>query len=166
MFGRVRYWMAVLALLPLWAQAEDQAVTVTVRSLTTQVANDMALAALADCDKKGYKTAVAVVGRDGHMLAFVRDPLAGPHTVDVSYEKAYAAASFQSPTLEMREMEPLNFAPRVMLVGGGVPIDIGGNFYGAIGVSGAPPRKVLGDIDDECARAGIDALREVIEFAQ
>ena len=72
----------------------------------------------------------------------------------------------QERLLEMREMEPLNFAPRVMLVGGGVPINIGGNFYGAIGVSGAPPRKVLGDIDDECARAGIDAVREAIEFAE
>ena len=47
-----------------------------------------------------------------------------------------------------------------------MPVQIGGHYYGAIGVSGAPVEKISGDVDDACARAGIDAIREDIEFAE
>jgi uncharacterized protein GlcG (DUF336 family) len=54
----------------------------------------------------------------------------------------------------------------VLLIGGGVPVEAGGLHLGGIGVSGALRRKVTGDVDDECARAGIEAVRTDIEFAQ
>jgi uncharacterized protein GlcG (DUF336 family) len=63
-------------------------------------------------------------------------------------------------------LEHLNYAPGVLLLGGGVPVQIGGHYYGAIGVSGAPAEKIAGDIDDACARAGIAAIREDIEFSE
>lgn len=160
------FCMCLLGMFPLGVVAEEAPATVTLKSLSARVAADLAMAALKDCDKKGYKTAVAVVGRDGNLLAFVRDPLAGPHTIDVSYQKGYAAASFQTPTLQMSELRFLSHAPRVLIAGGAVPISIGGEFYGSVSVAGAPPRKVQGDIDDECARAGIEAVRETIEFAE
>ena len=63
-------------------------------------------------------------------------------------------------------LEHLKNAPGVLLLGGGVPVQIGGHFYGAIGVSGAPAEMISGDVDDACARAGIDAIREDNEFAE
>ena len=99
-------------------------------------------------------------------MAFARDPLAGPHTIDVSQGKAYAAATFVTPTSEMMTNEHLRFAPRALLIGGGVPISIGGHLYGAVGVSGAPARKTTGDVDEECAQAEIDAIREELEFME
>jgi uncharacterized protein GlcG (DUF336 family) len=45
-------------------------------------------------------------------------------------------------------------------VGGGLMIEAGGSLLGAIGVSGAPGGKE----DDVCAAAGIDAIRDDIEF--
>lgn len=63
-------------------------------------------------------------------------------------------------------LEHLKNAPGFLLLGAGVPVQIGGHFYGAIGVSGAPAEKISGDVDDACARAGIDAIREDIEFAE
>ena len=147
------------------ALAADELV-VSTKSLSLQAANRMAVAAAEACEAMGYRVGVAVVDRGGNLQAFVRDPLAGPHTIDVATQKAYASASFQTPTLAMGDMPTLNHAPRVLLVGGGVPIDIGGVFYGGIGVSGAPRREVAGDVDDECARAGIEAVRADIEFTQ
>jgi len=59
----------------------------------------------------------------------------------------------------------LIYAPRVLLLGGGVPIQTSGYFYGGIDVSGAPAEKISGDTDDLCAKAGIEAIREVLDFA-
>jgi uncharacterized protein GlcG (DUF336 family) len=50
--------------------------------------------------------------------------------------------------------------PRVVMVGGGVPIEGGGSILGGIGVSGAPG----GDADEKCAKAGIDAIKDALEF--
>ena len=43
---------------------------------------------------------------------------------------------------------------RLVIQGGGLPIRIGGALVGGIGVGGAPS----GDIDENCARAGLDEI--------
>ncbi len=55
--------------------------------------------------------------------------------------------------------------PGAMIWGGGLPINIGGHFYGGVGVAGAPEKEKPGDVDDECAAAGIAAVAEEIELA-
>ena len=47
-----------------------------------------------------------------------------------------------------------------MALGGGVPIEAGGSILGGIGVSGAPSAEA----DDKCAKAGIDAIKDALEF--
>jgi uncharacterized protein GlcG (DUF336 family) len=47
----------------------------------------------------------------------------------------------------------------VAAVAGGLMIESGGSLVGGIGVSGAPV-----DRDDVCAKAGIDAIRDSLEF--
>lgn len=147
------------------ALADDEAF-VTTRVLTASTANQIAVAAEAYCKKKGYQVSVAVVDRYGNLLSFMRNPLSGAHTIGVAQDKAYTAASFQGATIELaKQLEFLKGTPRVSLVGGGVPVRVGGYMYGAVGISGAPREKVPGDVDDECARAGIDAVKDALEFA-
>ena len=81
--------------------------------------------------------------------------------------KAWTAASFRTSTLELaaesqpgRPMSGIRSTPRMLAVGGGVVIEGGGSIYGAIGVSGAPG----GEADDVCAKAGIKAIADKIEF--
>lgn len=149
------------------AAAETNApASVEVRVLSFETAQKLALNAAQACRRQGFQVAAAVVDRNGQLLAFARDPLAGPHTIAVSQAKAYSAATFQTPTSRMQGREALQSAPGVLLVGGGVPVRVGGYFYGAVGVSGAPARKLTGDQDEACARAGIDAIREALEFDQ
>lgn len=138
---------------------------VQTRSLSMGLAAKLALEAAMDCTGKGYQVAVAVVDRTGNLLALVRNPLAGHHTIEVSQRKAYTAATYQTPTSALRESQHLRFTPNVILLGGGLPILVGGQFYGAVAVSGAPARKVAGDEDEACARTGIEKIRETLEFA-
>lgn len=57
-------------------------------------------------------------------------------------------------------MSGIRQLPRAMVAGGALPIEAGGNLLGAIAVSGAPG----GDADDACAKAGIKAISDEIEF--
>jgi len=169
MFKRILLLFCVSLLPAISYAATDKKPFVTTRSLTLDLATQAVTAAVAECSKKGYNVTAALVDRTGTLTSFGRHPLAGSHTVGFSIEKAQTSASFQASTLELMtnpSIDPLRYANGVMLIGGGLPINIGGQFYGAIGISGAPPEKLAGDIDEECAKAGIDIIKEELEFAE
>lgn len=150
------------------ASAEDKAF-VNSRSMSAETANKLAITSLRACQKQGYQVSAAVVDRNGTLLAFIRDPLAGNHSISVATRKAYTAATFQTSTISMmqrKSFDALRYADKVLLIGGGVPVKVGGHFYGAIGISGAPAKKITGDVDHACAEKGIEAIREIIEFSE
>jgi uncharacterized protein GlcG (DUF336 family) len=110
---------------------------------------------------------VAVVDRAGLVQVLLRDRFAGAHTVEVATNKAWTAASFRTSTSALAEetqagkaMSGLRSLPRFLAAGGGILIEGGGTSYGAIGVSGAPG----GEADEACARAGLKAIADAIEF--
>jgi len=141
--------------------------TFPVKVLTPETALKAAQAALAKCRAGGYQVAVAVVDRMGVVQVLLRDRFAGPHTTDMASAKAYTAASFRTNTTALAEatqpgrpQSGIRNRPGVAAVGGGMMIEAGGSLLGAIGVSGAPG----GREDDQCAEAGIAAIREDIEL--
>lgn len=157
--------LVVTLFFSLAATAQDETF-VSARILSAASASKIAIAAEQACKKKGYQVSVAVTDRFGNLLAFVRDPLAGTHTITIAEHKAFTAATFQGATLELAgRLDFLKGTPKLSLVGGGVPVQAGGFMYGAVGVSGAPREKKPGDVDDACARAGIKAVQESLEFA-
>ena len=119
-------------------------------------------ASLDACVKDGYRVSVSVVDRAGVLRAMVRADGAGPHTVDSSRKKAYTAASLRRPTTELAEL--INKVPtlqalremndQVLILGGGLPIEINGELVGGIGVGGAPGAQ----LDEACAQAGLNAI--------
>ena len=141
--------------------------TFAVKSLLPETALKAAQSALAKCRDSGYQVAVAVVDRSGVTQVLLRDRYAGPHTVDVSQNKAWTAVSFKTNTAELEKltrpgqsMSGLRGVPRFTAIGGGVTIEAGGSLLGAIGVSGAPG----GDADEACATAGVKAIADSLEF--
>lgn len=150
------------------SHAQESAPYVGVRLLTAELAQEAVQSAVLACRDEGYQVAAALVDRSGNVQALLRDPLAGPHSVQVSIQKAYAAATFQADTLALQEldMNALNNVDELLIVGGGLPISVAGHLYGGIGVSGAPAESRTGDIDDRCARAGVEAIEETLEFAE
>ena len=148
------------------AQAQQPA-TFTVKSITPEAALRAAQAALQSCARTGYQVAVAVNDRAGHPVVMLRDRLAGPHTPETAMNKAYTAVTFRMDTLGFARVTQatesasgIRHLPRVVAIGGGRPIEAAGMLVGAIGVSGAPG----GEADDVCARAGIAAIRDDLEF--
>lgn len=161
----MKYFLSILLLVlfaPLGARA-DAPPSISLRSLSVEAAGKIAQAALQHCQKGGYQVAVAVVDRYGNLLAFLRDPLAGHHTILVSQRKAYTAASTQAATIGL-DLDPARFAPAFQVIGGGVPVRVGGHMYGAVAVSGAPRREKEGDVDEECAKAGIAVVQDALDF--
>ena len=161
---------AIVCLAGLWLNllaghlSASDGLHVTTRSLSAPLAARLALGIYETCSAEGYHVAVAVVTRDGRLLAFLRSPLAGPHTIEVSQSKAYTAASFKAATSQLMDRPFMRDIPGVLLIGGGLPITVGGHFYGAIGVSGAPADKAPGDRDEACAKAGLQAIAKELEL--
>lgn len=156
---------AALIALALPVHAQDA--TYAVRLLAPETALAAAQAALRKCRDSGSQVAVAVVDRSGIVQVLLRDRYAGAHTPRTAAGKAWTAASFRTSTTELaRISQPgqpqsgLRNLPRVVILGGGLLIEAQGSILGAIGVSGAPG----GAADDACAQAGIDAIRDKIEF--
>ena len=147
--------------------AQAQEATFTSQSLTPETALSAAQAALAQCRKNGYQVAVAVVDKSGLTQVLLRDRYAGAHTVEVSANKAWTAVSFKTSTLTLAEetqpgkpMSGIRSLPRFIGAGGGRVIEGAGALLGGIGVSGAPG----GEADDDCAKAGIQAIADALEF--
>lgn len=128
------------------------------------LAQKAANAAMKKCDDDGHRVSVAVVDRSGVLRVLLRAGGAGSHTVNSSAKKAYTAASLGRPTSElanlikerpelqgMRDMDD-----QILLLGGGLPIKVGEELVGGIGVGGAPGAP----LDEACAKAGVDALLE------
>lgn len=161
---------AVASLLALTSLASAasiaQEATFTVRQLTPETALKLARATLEACRTEGFQIAVAVTDRAGVAQVVLRDRFAGPHTVTTAVDKAWTAVSFRQDTLAFARatsdpaQSGVRHLPRVVAVGGGVPVEGGGAILGAVGVSGAPG----GDADDRCARKGLEAVREDLEF--
>jgi uncharacterized protein GlcG (DUF336 family) len=157
--------LAVVLLISLPARAQDA--LVTYKSLSPELALDLARTALAECRKRGYQVAVAVVDRFGVTQVTLRDRFAGAHTPGTATGKAWTAASFRTNTTDLVAMtQPgmpqasVRNLPGAVVLGGGLLIEAQGSVVGAIGVSGAPG----GDADDACAKAGIEAVRDKLDF--
>ena len=149
------------------ASAAEADVFVTYRSLTPEIALELAQSALAACRKTDYQVAVAVVDRGGSVQVMLRDRFAGPHTPDTAMRKAWTAITFRTNTTEMekltqagQEASGIRHLPGTALLGGGVMIRAAGELVGAVGVSGAPG----GARDEACAVKGLEAIQDRLEF--
>ncbi|MDB5553928.1 MAG: hypothetical protein JWL86_3912 [Rhizobium sp.] len=148
------------------AIAGDDA-TVTYKSLSPEVALEAAQAAMKKCRDNGFQIAVVVVDRFGQPQVLLRDRFAGLPAADTAANKAYTALSFRNSTsalsksIKSGQMDAgLAQLPRVAMLGGGLMVEAAGTLLGGIGVSGAPG----GDKDEDCAKAGLDAIRDKIDF--
>jgi uncharacterized protein GlcG (DUF336 family) len=149
------------------SQIRAQEDVVSYKSMSPELALDLARAALKNCRDRGYQVAVAIVDRSGTTQVMLRDRFAGPHTPPTAAGKAWTAVSFRTNTSDLVAMtQPgspqagLRSLPGAVVLGGGILVQGGGTTLGAVGVSGAPG----GDADDACANAGIEAVRDRLDF--
>jgi len=107
---------------------------------------------------------VVVLDRDGLQVVMLRGDGAGLHTPEGADRKAYTARAYSAPSANFAkrvQSEPA-YAPamqytRILALGGGLPIKIGEEVIGAVGVSGSPGK------DDVCAQAGLDKVADQLK---
>jgi uncharacterized protein GlcG (DUF336 family) len=138
----------------------------TVRTLSLAQAMSAAAVAIKACTSERYLVSVAVVDRDGLVKVSVRGDGAPAYTLDAARRKAYTAASTGTATSQLEQAlspHPELWSARqidgFLLLGGGLPVMIGTEIVGAIGVSGAPTIQA----DEACARAGLRAIDDRVK---
>ena len=147
------------------SQAHAQGLLQTHR-ISPDLANQAVAAVVAKCASQGYAETGVLVDADGVQQAVLRGERAGAHTLDSAFAKAYTSASFKTDTAALVErsktvpvLPNLFKLPHLLLVGGGIVIKVGNEVVGAIGAAGAPG----GDLDEACARAGIDKIKDQLK---
>jgi uncharacterized protein GlcG (DUF336 family) len=124
------------------------------RDVSLRMALTIAETALAEC---GSKTSVAVVDRAGRLRVFLQGDGAAPHNLELARRKAYTARTFQQSSADWAKKTETTLAGQRMLadvipLAGGVPIKVGEETIGGVGLSGAP---MGGTQEEACAKAGI-----------
>jgi len=131
-------------------------------SITTEAARQAIAAAEAKAVEIETPMVIAIVDDGGVLKAFSRMDGAALLSVQVAQDKAYTAVGFGMPTDAwhdfIKDDAPLAAgAPtgidRLVVFGGGYPIEVDGARVGAIGVSGAHYSQ-----DMEVAKAGLAVL--------
>jgi uncharacterized protein GlcG (DUF336 family) len=152
-------------LVPLPAAVADD--VLPARLMTLELARDIAQGAIDACRKEGYQVSVVVVDRSGRMMVLMRDVYSNHYFNELAQGKANAVVLSSVSTAELKVnrsdmIAELNLLDGVMVLRGGLPIQVAGSMIGAVGVSGAPG----GDKDEACAQQGIDAVLERLDFAE
>jgi uncharacterized protein GlcG (DUF336 family) len=135
------------------------------KDLSLAAALTIATTAADLCKSQGYRVSVTVVGRNGEVILQMRGDDAPPHTMENSFRKAYSARTFRVPSGELvkrvkdNPTAPFVYLSNVVAAQGALPVKVGDDVIGAVGVSGAPG----GDKDEVCAKAGIDKAADTLK---
>lgn len=126
--------------------------------LTLDAAKKIAVAAEAEARKNNWNVVIAVVDDGGHLVYLQRIDGTQTGSIDVAIGKARTSAAFKRPTKvfdELAKTRPsiTSISPNAVLLEGGVPVVVGGQLVGAVGVSGVTSQQ-----DAQIAEAGIAAL--------
>jgi uncharacterized protein GlcG (DUF336 family) len=139
-----------------WTATPQGKGLLTEKAISTDMAIAMAQAAIAKCRADNYHVSVHVMDVDGMDKVAIRDDGSGEVNFTVSKQKAFTALTYKRPSSvtekAMANISPARIIPGIFAVGGGLPIKVGDEVIGAIGVGGAPGS----DKDEACAQAGLD----------
>lgn len=138
-----------------------------VKQITLDLADTIAMKTIEACRAEGYNVSAVVLDRAGIVQAALRDTLAARYTLEIAKRKAgtvilsgVASGEFAQSRQDIRP--EIDHIKGLIVMQGGLPIEAAGSLVGAVGVSGAPG----GDKDEACARAGLKAVQDKLEFAE
>jgi uncharacterized protein GlcG (DUF336 family) len=126
--------------------------------LTLDGAKKVAAAAEAEAKKNSWNVVIAVVDDGGNLLYLQRIDGTQTGSIEVAIQKARTAQAFKRPTKVFEDAIAGGRNALIALHGalpleGGLPIMVGGQLVGAIGVSGVKSTE-----DGQIAKAGADSI--------
>jgi uncharacterized protein GlcG (DUF336 family) len=138
---------------------------VTQRDVGVRMGLAIGVVTLDQCEQDGNSVSVAVVDRAGRLRVFLQSDRANPHNIELARRKAYTARTFgrtsaewAKRTAEMPELAAQRQLADVIALRGGVPIKVGNETIGAVGVSGSSAEG-----DEKCAMAGIAKVADQLK---
>lgn len=145
------------------AQTAPQAPPPPARGPASALALEAAQTAIASCQHSGYNVAVTVVDSAGEVRLVLASDAAPQRAVDSSTGKALTVIAFKLPSATVAQQAASDPAlaariaadPKLRARAGALPLTVGSDLIGAIGVGGAPG----GEKDEACAAAGLDKIK-------
>ena len=142
----------------------DAIPTPSAKCITLDEALSVIAAARRKAEQIGVMMDIAVVDEGNNLTAFARMDGAWQGSIDIAVNKAYTARAFDMSSADLGKIsQPGEMCfgihasndLRVIIFGGGIPLQRGGKIVGAIGVSGGAVAQ-----DVEVAEAGVEAFKE------
>lgn len=138
----------------------------TQHSITLEVAKKMLEKAEQKGEELGMKFAISIVDKAGNLKAFTAMDGAPVLALEIAQNKAFSAAAYNRATHEWYDrlkddpplMAGLVHTNRLVVFGGGYPIQVDGECVGGIGVSGGHYTH-----DMQVCEAGLSILEAVAE---
>jgi uncharacterized protein GlcG (DUF336 family) len=136
-----------------------------VESIELEVAKELVAEAEEKAAEIDNPMVITIASSEGSLIAQHRMDGAWLASVSISRNKAYTSAALKVPTHELAELsEPGNSlyglqttdGNRIVIFGGGYPLERDGDIVGSIGVSGGAVSQ-----DREVAEAGVERWNEI-----
>src|SRR5262249_19136506 len=149
----VRLTLAALSAAFLAISSPADAQVLSEKNISIRMALTIAETALTECTPR---VSVAVLDRAGRLRVFLPGDDASPHNLELACRKAYTALPFRGTSAELAkrtaegDVAGQRSLTDVIPLGGGVPIMIGTQAIGSVGLSGAPGGQTQ---EEACAKA-------------
>ena len=133
------------------------------KNISIKMALMIAETALNECTPR---VSVAVLDRAGRLRVFLQGDGASPHNLELARRKAYTALTFRRTSADWAkrtaegDVSGQRSLTDVIPLGGGVPIMIGDDAIGSVGLSGAPGGQTQ---EEACAKAGIAKVQDQLK---
>jgi len=154
--------LAAVVIMPYSARAQ----VLMQKDVSARMAWAIIEAATSQSEKDGYSISIAVLDRVGRFRAYLQGDRASLANIELARRKAYTALAFRRTSMEWAqrtagasELAGQRSLNEVIPLGGGIPIKVGDDTIGAIGVSGAPGQEK----DEACAQAGLAKVADQLK---
>ncbi|HEV3200216.1 MAG TPA: heme-binding protein [Bryobacteraceae bacterium] len=153
---------ALVALIALTQAASASAQLAQKKSLTLEVARQIAAAAEKEASSNKLTMVIAILDDGGNLIYLERMDETQIGSIEVAQQKARSAVAFKRPTKVFEDAvaggrTAILKLPGAIPVEGGVPLVADGKIIGAIGCSGGTSQQ-----DGGVAKAGVDALAKIL----
>ena len=132
------------------------------KELSARMALTIAETAWTECTAR---VTVAVVDRAGRLKAIIVGDGVSPHNIELAERKAYTARTFGRTSIDWAKRTETNVPgqrslAKVIPLQGGVPIKVGDETIGGVGLSGAPNG---GPQEEACGNSGIAKVADQLK---
>jgi uncharacterized protein GlcG (DUF336 family) len=137
--------------------------TIVQKSISLDTAQKLAVEVIKEARKEKVNVSLVILDKGGNVVLSMKDDNAAIHTMNTAQKKAFTALSFGIPTTEfasrVEKVPNLTQIENTTTLGGGIPIKVGNETIGSIGIGGAPS----GTIDEKIGNAALSKISTLLK---